>query len=98
MPYYVGEEGKIRAVNSQDLQLSEPFLKVLLGLLPNLMVIVLMGKKAQKMVQAIKKWTDVPILTTHHPSARVFNVWPEKRAEVAEVLKVVAKIVAEDAG
>lgn len=98
VPYYVGEAGRIRAVNTQDLQLSEPFLKELLGLLTNLMVVVLMGKKAQKMAQAIRTYTDVPIISTHHPSARVFNLWPEKKAEAAEAFTAVAKLIMENAG
>lgn len=96
VPYYVGEAGKVRAVNKQDLQRSQPFLEELIGLLPNLMVVVLMGKKTQQMAKVIRAHTDVPIISTHHPSARVFNVWPEKRAEVNEVLKVMAKLITEN--
>ena len=98
VPYYVGEAGKIRAVNSKDLQLSRPFLKELLGLLPELMVVVLMGKKAQKMAQVIKGYADVLIIYTPHPSARVFNTWPEKKTETADAFRAVAKLITENVG
>jgi len=50
-------------------------------MLPELRVIVLVGKKAQSAANEIRRLTDVPLVLTHHPSARVFNVWPEKRTE-----------------
>ena len=97
VPYYVGDVGRIRTVNNKDLLFSQPYLEELIRLLPDLMVIVLMGKKAQKMAQVIMNYTDVSIICTSHPSARVFNLWPEKKAEVSEALRAVARLIMENA-
>ena len=97
VPYYVGDAGRIRTVNNKDLLFSQPYLEELIRLLPDLMVIVLMGKKAQKMAQVIMNYTDVSIICTSHPSARVFNLWPEKKAEVSEALRAVARLIMENA-
>ena len=82
VPWYVGDGmGRIRAVTKADIDEAMPHLEMLLKLLPKLEVIVLVGKKAQSATNEIKKITDVTLINTNHPSARVFNVWKHKRAE-----------------
>jgi uracil-DNA glycosylase len=82
VPWYVGDgEGRIRPVNKNDIHAALPHLESLLAILNKLEVIVLIGKKAQSVAPEIKRLTDVSLAMTHHPSARVFNVWPKKRLE-----------------
>ncbi|MGC4043031.1 MAG: uracil-DNA glycosylase [Armatimonas sp.] len=94
VPWYVGDgEGRIRAVTPSDIGSALPHLKSLLELLPELRVIVLVGKKAQSAASEIRLMSEVPLVMTHHPSARVFNVWPEKRGEAERDFGRVAEIL-----
>ena len=93
VPWYVGSKGNIRAVNSNDIRQSFPYLKMLIELLPNLKVIALVGKKAQSAKGQIFELTGVPIIETHHPSARVFNVWPHKKDEMRGQLTKIASLI-----
>ena len=82
VPWYVGDgQGRIRPINQNDIRAALPHLKTLLELLSALQVIVLVGKKAQSAAPEIRRLTNLPFITTPHPSARVFNIWPEKRKE-----------------
>ena len=92
----MGDGNRIRAVNSDDIRQSFPYLKELLLLLPNLKVIALVGKKAQSAKSQIRQLTSLPIIDTHHPSARVFNVWPHKKGEMREQLLQIAAITTRD--
>ena len=90
VPWYVGVSGNIRLVNRADIRESFPYLAELLALLPDLKVIALVGRKAQSAKSQIAQLTTVPIVATHHPSARVFNVWPHKKDEMRDQLAEVA--------
>jgi uracil-DNA glycosylase len=93
VPWYVGDGSRIRAVNSQDIEHALPYLRGLLNLLPNLKVIVLVGKKAQSATAGIRQLTSLPIMGTYHPSPRVFNVWPEKKEQTQAVFVQVASLL-----
>jgi uracil-DNA glycosylase len=94
VPWYVGDgQGRIRAVTRKDILEALPFLNGLLALLPNLRVIVLVGQKAQSAATDIRTRTHIPFVTMPHPSARVFNVWPEKREEARTALQSVARLL-----
>lgn len=93
VPWYVGDGSRIRPVTPQDIQEALPYLKGLLGLLPHLRVVVLVGKKAQSAIGSLRPLTNVPIRATDHPSPRVFNVWPEKRAQVLAVFSQAADLL-----
>ena len=90
VPWYVGDGKRIRAVEKADIQQSFPYLSLLLKLLPDLKTLVLVGKKAQSAKSQIHQITHLPIIETHHPSARVFNVWPHKKDEMRRQLSEVA--------
>ena len=94
VPWYVGASGNIRLVNSADISESFPYLAGLLALLPDLKVIALVGRKTQSARNQIAQLTPVPIVAAHHPSARVFNVWPHKKDEMREQLSEVASYLA----
>jgi uracil-DNA glycosylase len=94
VPWYVGDgQGRIRAVTRQDIADALPYLDGLLALLPSLQVIVLVGQKAQSAATDIRARTDLPFVTMPHPSARVFNVWPEKREEARTALQAVVRLL-----
>jgi uracil-DNA glycosylase len=90
VPWYVGNGNRIRAVNSSDIQQAFPHFEELLALLPELKIIVLVGKKAQTAKSRIQQLSRLPVAETHHPSARVFNVWPHKKDEMREQLRLIA--------
>ncbi|RYX82962.1 uracil-DNA glycosylase [bacterium] len=93
VPWYVGDGSRIRAVNNNDIIQAAPYLKELIALLPELKVIALVGKKAQSAQKYIRELSNLPLIHTHHPSARVFNVWPHKRKEMSEQLAEIAEII-----
>lgn len=93
VPWYVGDGSRIRAVNKDDIQQASSYLKDLLGLLPNLKVLALVGQKSQSAKSQIQQLTDLPIAPTHHPSARVFNVWPHKKEEMREQLLHISDLI-----
>jgi len=85
VPWYVGSKGKIRPVNQEEINAGIQALKSLQPLLPNLRVVVLVGRKAQRAQSAIEIIFQTKVLTCPHPSQRVLNVWPEKREEIKSV-------------
>lgn len=93
VPWYVGNGQNIRPVDAQDMEKALPHLPGLLALLPNLQVIVLLGKKAQLAEVHIQKLIGVPIVRTYHPSPRVFNRWPEKKKQAHDAFLSVAKLL-----
>lgn len=93
VPWYVGNNQKIFSVSKEDITLALPYLKDLLDLLPLLNVIVLVGRKAQSAKQDIQQFTNRTILEACHPSARVFNRWPEKRTQTRETFLQVFELL-----
>lgn len=96
VPWYVGVPGHIRPVTKQDIQEALPYLRELLDLLPHLQVIVLIGKKAQSASNAIRSVTVSPIIPTHHPSARVFNLSQDKKQQTQEKFEKIAQLLREN--
>jgi uracil-DNA glycosylase len=93
VPWYVGDETRIRAVTNTDIREAMPHFQKLLQLLPRLEAIVLVGQKAQSAAMEIRKLTPVPFFYAPHMSARVFNVWPEKQAEAETVFRRAAQLL-----
>lgn len=97
VPWYVGDQGRIRPVNKQDIRQALPFLQKLLQLLPYLESVVLVGRKAQDALFEIQKLApNVSIYQCYHPSPRVFNVWPEKRNAVLSIFEKIARKLQEN--
>lgn len=86
VPWYVGDGQRIRAVEGADLDEALPHLETLIDLLPNLEAVVLVGKKAAMARAAIARVTSAAIYVCAHPSPKVFNIFPHKRAETLAVL------------
>ena len=87
VPWYVGSDGHIRPVNQKEINTGIQYMKSLRPLLPNIRVVVLMGRKAQKSWLAIEELFQTPILPCPHPSQQVLNVWPNKREEIKSVFR-----------
>ena len=95
VPWYVGEPGRIRPVTSTDIWEALPYLRELLALLPRLEVIVLVGKKAQSAEKSLRSITCLPLMFTHHMSAQVFNITPEKKRVTQEKFAEIAQFLRE---
>jgi uracil-DNA glycosylase len=90
VPWYIGSGKKIRPAGKADLRAGEPYLRRLVELLPKLMVVVLLGKKAQRL-QPIK-WlpAHIHVMPCPHPSPLFVNRLPGNRQEMLDVLNTVA--------
>jgi len=93
VPWYVGENGRIRAVTKTDIAEALPHLKRLIDLLPNLEVIVLIGGQAQLAARQLRFPAHVQVVKTYHMSQWVFNVWPEKKQQTQANFVRVAQIL-----
>ena len=93
VPWYIGENGHIKPASGEDIKQARPYLKELLGLLPRLQLIVLVGRRAQSAKAHIRSLTPLPIKHTDHMSATVFNVWPEKKKQTEEAFKEIGKLL-----
>jgi len=93
VPWYVGTGKRIRPVNAADITDALPHLKTLLGLLPKLQLIVLVGRKAQSAEAPIRRLTTKPIRHTYHMSGQVFNTMPEKKRLTEEAFSGIAEFL-----
>lgn len=87
VPWYLGDERKIGAVGTRDIEEARPALLELLDLLPNLRVVVLFGRKAQAGWRRARPPIDIPVLEAPHPSGRWLNGHPEDRAVIVARLR-----------
>jgi uracil-DNA glycosylase len=92
VPWYVGDGKKIRAVTSADLVEASRATNELLALLPELRVVVLLGKPAARAWSQMD--VGLPAIESPHPSPLNVNTRPEARVEIREAL-VEAKRVAD---
>jgi len=92
VPWYIGDGRKIRGAQRQDIRAGLPYLFRLLELLPKLEVIVLVGKKAQRVRKEIEQQKpDILLKDMHHPSPQNMNTRPKYREEVRETLREIAE-------
>jgi uracil-DNA glycosylase len=90
VPWYVGGDTKIRAVMRVEVRACEPHLKELLGLLPQLRAVVLIGRKAQQARTLLERMPGgYAMFECPHPSPRSLNGRPERRGEILRCLQVV---------
>lgn len=87
VPWYVGTGKRIRAVTAAEVEEAMPWLERLLNLLPQLKVIVLMGRKAQRAEARLRQLRMVEILPSLHPSNVCLNRKAERRPMVLDVLR-----------
>jgi uracil-DNA glycosylase len=87
VPWYLGDERRIGKVRAADIDEARPALREFLELLPNLRVVVLLGRKAQDGWRVADPPVDVPVLKAPHTSGRWLNAHPEGRTVIVEQLR-----------
>ena len=94
VPWYVGNknQNRIRAVNHNDIKNGLNCLYDLINLLENLKVIVLVGRKAQKVNNNLKeKYSKIKIFHSYHPSPSFVNRAKNNKNKIITVFKKVRK-------
>ena len=76
VPWYIGTGKKIRPANRSDMLRGLAYLKALIGLLPRLQCIILLGRNTAAMRPKIAELSPVPIFETPHPSPLFVNNKP----------------------
>lgn len=89
VPWYLGDDDKIRAATDVDLQEGIVYLEKLLPLLPKLSAIVLVGKKAQKGFSRFQGSVNARIFNSSHPSPSNVNSRPSAEDEILASFKEV---------
>ena len=83
VPWYVGTVEENHAPTKDDLQNGSALLPAFIDLLPDLQVVIPIGKAAARGLEPIADWLkskDITIIeNTPHPSPRVFNRWPSAK-------------------
>lgn len=89
VPWYLGTATKIASPGRAEVDRALPHLHAVLGLMPRLEIVVLMGRKAQDAWgrYASRYAHELLVIETWHPSQRVFASNPAARAEILEALR-----------
>lgn len=85
VPWYVG-----RAPSPDEVKAARPWIVDLISLLPELRVVLLLGKTAKKSWDGLD--LDVPVIRAPHPSPQNLNTRPEARPQVLEALIEVRRV------
>ena len=100
VPWYIGNEErtKLRSANKEDIKAALYHLPSLLDMLPNLKIIVLVGKHAQSARNYIEELIEertpkLTIIETHHMSNQVFNRWSHKKTETEQEFVRIAQLL-----
>ncbi|HAK07734.1 MAG TPA: hypothetical protein DCO65_10805 [Spartobacteria bacterium] len=92
VPWYIGTSTRIRAASRDDIKAGIPSLTRLLGLLPRLRAVVLIGRKAEHAASTIAQLRpELRIFRSPHPSPLFVNSAPGNRARILSVLSEVAE-------
>ncbi len=92
VPWYIGTNKKIRTAKNSDIKVGLLYLYQLIELLPKLQVIVLVGKKAQKVSRELTgKYNNIEIFECYHPSPMFVNRKPANKQVIINQLKKVSK-------
>lgn len=96
VPWYVGEDRRIHAIQSQHVLAALPELINLLALFAKLEVIVLVGKNAALSRPFIEKISPhLTVLECPHPSAKGIAFRPESASRIEETLIEVSRLLGE---
>lgn len=80
VPWYIGDGRKVRATRSSDLDDAREATRELLSLLPNVRVVVLLGRPAATAWQALG--FNLEAIEAPHPSPLNLNTRPERREKI----------------
>ncbi len=95
VPWYIGAGTRIRAATPADLQAGLLPLPRLLGLLPKLRVVVLVGRKAERAsLEITRARPELTLLACPHPSPMYVNRAAGNREKILAVFRITAEIVA----
>ena len=98
VPWYIGTGKKIRPATADDIRAGLTYLNSLIDLLPNLQIIVLVGKKAQRVKRKLESQYDyIRIFECYHPSPLVVNTNPRNKQKIIEALRPVSHILSQAA-
>ena len=89
VPWYIGNstKTKIRKPTGIEIRQGRQFIPRILLLMPKLECIVLVGSSARNAHVFLSHQTRVRILSCHHTSKTVLNIWPETAVENVAVFK-----------
>jgi uracil-DNA glycosylase len=94
IPWYIGDGSKIRPATMADIHEARPYLKELLSLLPRLLVVVLIGRKAQRAGSTVQELAaGTTILNMLHPSPLVVNRDPWNRPKMLKTLVAAERLL-----
>jgi len=94
--WYVGDGTRIRPVIARDMDEARGSLLELMGLLPALAVVVLLGRKASTAWRRAGVEASLPVIEAPHPSPLALNGRPHRRQAILEAL-LKAKFMADGA-
>lgn len=94
VPWYVGDGSKIRGATVTDLADAAPSLERLLGLLPRVRVVMLVGSKAQLGWERHRPASaaGLPTVACPHPSATNVNTRPGTKDQIIEAFRAAVEI------
>jgi uracil-DNA glycosylase len=87
VPWYIGDAQHIRDVTKADIATALPFVSGLIGLLPRLMAIVLLGGRAQSVKSQLALLTHARFFDTYNPGLQAMNREPGRRDRVLETFE-----------
>lgn len=91
VPWFIGNEKRIRPATRSDIEEGWPYLLSLLDLLPHLSVAVLVGRKAQRVSPRLGiARPNLTLMDCPHPSPMFVNRRPENRERLLKALCEVA--------
>lgn len=90
VPWYLGDGKIICAASAVEIRAGSVFLERLLGLLPHLKVIVLVGRKAQAAFEKGRITTLLSVYHSAHPSPQWVHRHPDNSEKIREVFREVA--------
>lgn len=89
VPWYVGDEERIRGVRPDEVEEGREHLRQLLKLLPELCVVITLGQPAALGWSTLAPaFPQVTTLTTWHPSGQALNAHPRRRAHLLSPLQL----------
>jgi len=96
VPWYIGDGQRIRAATARDLLDGGPYLTRLLRLLPQVKIIILLGRKSQAGWDAIRPVGSWKVFRSHHLSPSSMNTSQERREHVLATFREVAAAMERD--